>query len=195
VRASPSMSPDGATVYVGSFDGSLHAISASTGLKQWSTPLGGVIVAAASVAEDGTIYVGSFDQSIYALEPDGDILWSQALQGVQANDTAIGPNGWLYVSQKVGFANGIPPTGITDWTVDIGSTQGVGSDCPPLVAEDGRVFIVSADGNVFGLTAVGQFAWDTPAFVNAPAATSLAVGPEGTLYFGAKNGTLYAIGL
>jgi len=71
----------GDKVFVGSADGSLYAVDATsldvlwefkTGDKIWSTP-----------GWDGqTLYIGSFDRSVYAVESDsGNEIWSFATEG------------------------------------------------------------------------------------------------------------------
>ena len=42
VESSPELSPDGATVYVGSYDNKLYAVRTSDGTKLWEFLTGGV---------------------------------------------------------------------------------------------------------------------------------------------------------
>jgi hypothetical protein len=52
-------------VYIGSSDGNLYCLNASTGSKIWSYKTGYVVRSSPSVA-CGTVYVGSFDNKVYA---------------------------------------------------------------------------------------------------------------------------------
>jgi outer membrane protein assembly factor BamB len=54
------------TVYIGSEDGSVYALNASTGQVQWSHPTGGSVLGSPSVTA-GSVYIGSGDGSVYAL--------------------------------------------------------------------------------------------------------------------------------
>lgn len=65
VASSPALGSDG-TVYVGSSDSSLYALSADGALK-WKFPTGGA-VSSPVLGSDGTLYVGSWDHYVYALE-------------------------------------------------------------------------------------------------------------------------------
>lgn len=67
-------------VYVGSEDGSLYALDAASGRKQWSyrteSSLGGFLKSSPAVVK-GVVYVGSFDYSLYALDAaSGRKQWS-----------------------------------------------------------------------------------------------------------------------
>ncbi len=73
VLSSPVM-VDG-TVYVGSHDGNLYALSAQTGEKKWAFPTNGPVVSSPTVY-DGVVYFGSMDASLYAVDAtNGEQLW------------------------------------------------------------------------------------------------------------------------
>jgi hypothetical protein len=69
VRPSPAV-VDG-TVYVGSNDNSVYALSAGDGTEQWSFDTGAGVGSSSAVV-DGTVYVGSDDNSVYAIAPQSD---------------------------------------------------------------------------------------------------------------------------
>ena len=52
-------------VYVGSLDGNMYALNASTGAKLWSYATGSYVESSPAVA-NGVVYVGSDDGSVYA---------------------------------------------------------------------------------------------------------------------------------
>jgi hypothetical protein len=62
-RSSPAVA-DG-KVYVGSEDGCVYCLNASTGEKIWSYTTGGNVNSSPAVA-DGKVYVGSYDYNVYA---------------------------------------------------------------------------------------------------------------------------------
>jgi len=63
--SSPIIGSNG-IIYVGSYEGNLHAIS-SSGSPLWSFAAGGPICSSPSIDLDGTIYIGSNDGSLYAI--------------------------------------------------------------------------------------------------------------------------------
>jgi len=70
VTGGPVGSEGGGTVYVGSSDGHLYALDASTGEERWSFETDGEVISSPAVV-DGTVYVGSNDGHLYALtEPE-----------------------------------------------------------------------------------------------------------------------------
>jgi outer membrane protein assembly factor BamB len=57
-------------LYIGSDDGKIYALNASTGQQKWTFPTGGAVRTAPTVA-NGVLYVGSNDGSVYALTLPG----------------------------------------------------------------------------------------------------------------------------
>jgi outer membrane protein assembly factor BamB len=81
VISSPALSKDGSTLYIGSFDGQLHALDAKTGLPKWSFQTGDHVYSSPALEEDadGTVkalYIGSADGMIYKVDPNGNEVWS-----------------------------------------------------------------------------------------------------------------------
>ena len=63
------MSPDGATVFVGSDDSKLYAVDFSSGNLKWSFTTGGDVYSDPTVSRDGaTVFVGSFDSKLFAVD-------------------------------------------------------------------------------------------------------------------------------
>jgi outer membrane protein assembly factor BamB len=58
-------------VYVGSNDGNVYALNASTGAKLWSYGTGYMVEGGVAVA-NGVIYVGSWNDRIYAFSLPGN---------------------------------------------------------------------------------------------------------------------------
>ena len=69
VASSPAIGSDG-TVYVGSYDNKLYALSGKTGVKLWEFVTGGPVCSSPAIGSDGTVYVGSFDKKLYAIKTD-----------------------------------------------------------------------------------------------------------------------------
>jgi outer membrane protein assembly factor BamB len=68
-------------VYVGSGDGGVYAINATTGQIVWKTVTGGAVNSSPEVA-NGVVYVGSSDGGMYAINATtGQIVWKLATGG------------------------------------------------------------------------------------------------------------------
>lgn len=65
-KSSPAVGSDG-TIYVGSDDDHLYAISPSDGSVKWRINLGADVRSSPTVGADGTVYVGSDDNKVWAI--------------------------------------------------------------------------------------------------------------------------------
>ena len=68
VWSGPAVSADGGTIFVGSNDYNLYALSATTGEQKWAFKTGMAVESSPAVGEDGTVYVPSWDGYVYAVE-------------------------------------------------------------------------------------------------------------------------------
>ena len=77
VASSPAIGVDG-TVYIGSDDGMLYAVSAD-GTLIWASDTGDDVRSSPSIAPDGTVYVGSHSRAVYALRggPPSETAWTK----------------------------------------------------------------------------------------------------------------------
>lgn len=83
---SPTLSPDGATVYAVDQDRIIYAFDTETGKLRWQTQ-GVASVVSPSVDADGTIYAGNADseQTLIALNPeDGSVKWAKNYDSLAA---------------------------------------------------------------------------------------------------------------
>ena len=86
-------------VYVGSADGNVYALNASTGAKLWSYHAGGIDSSPA--VANGVVYVGSADGSLYAFGlPDGGQS-KQATASQRSAPKALRPDFSLKPSKPV----------------------------------------------------------------------------------------------
>ncbi|MGB7900916.1 MAG: PQQ-binding-like beta-propeller repeat protein [Halobacteriota archaeon] len=141
-------------VYVGSFDGNVYALNATTGEKLWNYTTGGAVGDPAVV--NGVVYVAS-DDNIYAINATtGTQLWNYTTLGA-ASDPAV-VNGIVYVSAYVPgenqWVNGTvyainATTGTQLWNY---TTLG-GEDTSPAVA-NGVVYVGS---NSYGVNASNPY--------------------------------------
>ena len=102
--SAPTLSKDGATVYVGFSNGRLYALNTSDMSPKWPyyPPSGsiGSSIATPEVDDNENIYFGSDNNSIYALFADGSLKWEFNTGGVVAAKPAINENGVIYVGSN-----------------------------------------------------------------------------------------------
>lgn len=100
--SSPTVGPNG-SIYVGSTDGKLYAISIGGGLR-WTHTTDGAIYSSPAVSAEGNVYVCSQDGRLYALAQDGSELWSfetggfGAISGSIFASPATGDDGTIYIA-------------------------------------------------------------------------------------------------
>ncbi|HET6316528.1 MAG TPA: PQQ-binding-like beta-propeller repeat protein, partial [Chloroflexota bacterium] len=196
-HATPAVSPDGRTVYcpftVGmgpGAKGQLFALRAPTsgqdGQVVWTAELGsGTVQNTPTLASDGTLYVVNVNGVLSAIDfNDGRVKWTAQVgtsgtamfgQTVKVAP-AVGSDGTVYVACLTGSLYAVTPPsgsgnqGTIKWAFDFGQHLGQ----KPLVAMP-----VTAGPNR-GQDAIGS-------------ASSVTIGPDGTLYVGANNSNFYAI--
>jgi outer membrane protein assembly factor BamB len=111
------------TIYVGSPEGILYALQASTGITLWSYTTAGEIFSAPAVA-NGTVYFGSEDGNVYALKAStGTLLWKYK-SGLDVPTAPAVANGVVYVSSNDGHTYALnAATGAKLWTSGYNNTS------------------------------------------------------------------------
>ena len=100
VESSPAVA--NGVVYIGSDDGNLYALNASTGAKLWSYNSGHLLEKSSPAVANGVVYVGSSDDKIYALNAStGATLWSYNAGKTLVSSPAVA-NGMVYVGSTDG---------------------------------------------------------------------------------------------
>lgn len=157
-------------VYVGSDDGHLYAIDATSGRQRWMHRTDGPVSSSPAIA-GGRVYVLSYDGRLHALDArTGALQWKFATAGERRFE-ARGLHGMQPRTQT--FAD--------PYDVFLSS---------PVVA-DGLVIFGSSDGNVYAVDAVsGEQRWSfaTGDVVHASPAVA-----EGIVVIGSWDGRLYAL--
>lgn len=183
------------SIYVGSRDGNLYALSQATGAIRWTFATGDKIRTTPAF-DQGVVYIGSWDKLLYAIDAQtGKARWATPLGG-QIQSTALVANGLVYcASRKASVVALDAQTGELKWEHNYGSNIWVESS-PRLV---GDVIYIGSSGSKFvlGLNALtGQptaifpspdFHWSSPLVI------------RDTLYIGGesftpdKSGGLYSL--
>ena len=154
VRASPTFA-DG-VLYVASFEGTLNALDAATGVPIWSTPEECCVYDQAPVVDGGRVFQMRTDHTLTAYDAkDGTQLWSKPAFSV---GTIAASRGTLFYNEFPNVVALDEATGAQLWAtpVVVGATTGA-----PAVA-NGRVFVTHA--NLIALNAAtGAVVWTAPA--------------------------------
>jgi outer membrane protein assembly factor BamB len=106
MQSSPALA--GNRLYVGSDDGNLYAVDATSGAVVWAFPTGGPIVSSPAVATGGTepvIVVGSNDGNVYFVLDAGSSATQMATFPIGApvrSSPAIGADGTVYIGADDG---------------------------------------------------------------------------------------------
>ncbi|MBI4560816.1 MAG: PQQ-binding-like beta-propeller repeat protein [Candidatus Rokubacteria bacterium] len=202
--ASPTLSPDGSTVYVGSGDpnktpdGTLYALNSSDGTLKWKVKVSQVRASGAVVGSDGTVYVTGSGR-VNALDSSGTVLWQSEQNTAGSLTPALSYAGIVYVGTgPEGKIFAIDArNGDTLWSYQTGQNPDpegpeYGVLTAPAIGADGTVYVGSVDGKMYALKPDGTLLWayQTGASIveNSPA-----IGKDGTLYFSSMDKYLYAI--
>jgi outer membrane protein assembly factor BamB len=176
-------------VYIGSGEGWVYALNATTGDPVWSTPTRAGVVSSPAVV-GGIVFIGSNDGTVYALSArSGVVLWSTLTAAGLFSSPAVA-SGVVYSSSNGSLYALSAATGALLWNTPIGS--GSFSLSSPAVA-NGVVYIGSNNGAVYALSAAsGAVLWTGP--TGGPVYSSPAVA-NGGVYVGSYDHKLYAFHL
>ena len=185
---SPAISADG-TVYAGSYDGHLYAIS-SAGTQKWTLATGVVANSAPAIGADGTIYVGSDDYRLYAINPGGAKKWAFTTMSDVHSSPAIGADGTVYIGSGDNnlYAVGVAPPPRAPAKIPA-TTRPVWPMFHHDRAHTGRSeFDTRANTGILRWTfAIGEM----DEFDNIKPSPS--IGADGTVYIGSGDHNLYAV--
>ncbi len=204
-------------VYVGSDDGNLYALNASTGALLWQYTTGGSVYSAPTVSN--MVYFGSMDGNLYALDPGtGALVWKYTTaEGINSPAVGIGrgadlvffasedPNNWNEGTFYALYAS----TGTLMWSTSVGTSQNgyVGFSSPAFdFGKSGmpKVF-VDVNGNSQQMNHGALFCLDTPfggiywgdsvgGWASSPAvANGMVYNGTASSYYGHAPATLYAM--
>ncbi len=197
--------------YIGSGDGNLYALDATTGAERWRFPAARAITSSPAVAR-GTVYVGSRDNRFFAVNAGtGKLKW-KVTTGADAPLAWGFESGDLYTSSPA-WADGLVVFGSGDgnvYAVDDGTgavrwrfTTGGRVRSSPAIS-GGRVYVGSMDGTLYALNLEdgrqiwrfdteghtlrsGDFGFDRRTIQSSPAVAN------GRVFVGSRDGFLYAV--
>lgn len=181
--AAPNVAPDG-TIYVGSDDGRLYAVSPS-GRARWSIDGLGPY----AVARDGTVYAAS-SSDLCALDGEGRFTWRHSFPW-DLVPPMISSEGDLYgfdLVDRVRFGiYAMEPDGSRRRSFEAANLK---LGLPEAVLDGRRIYVVGHDTREGGsateylvaLDSHGEVIWKTPLGKNGFTRAIAGVGPSGTIY-------------
>lgn len=180
ISAAPAV-VDG-TVYVGSRDDTLYALSAASGDEEWRFETAGDVRSSPAVV-DGVAYVGSDDGRVYAVE-EGEELWRFGTgDAVRSSPTVV--DDVVYVGSQDDAVYAIDADGGTErWSFE---TEFWVESSPAVV--DGVVYVGSDDGRVYAIEE-GDPLWEFPTEDRVPGSPAVV---DGVVYVGSQDRRVYAL--
>lgn len=185
IESSPAIAGDG-TIYIGSSDGKLYAIS-SSGSVRWTYQTGSTIDSSPAIGSNGLVYVGSYDGGLYCIHPNGTLKWRFAAGGMIWSSPAIAADGTIYFGCMDSCLYAINPNGSLKWKYKSGGT--VWSS--PALDSEGNIYFGCGDAKFYCIKPDGTLKWtfDTGSAIDS----SPCVSKDGNIYFGSGDGYFYAV--
>lgn len=174
-------------LYVGSADGNLYALNATTGANLWNYSTNGAVDSSPAVI-DGAVYFGSLGGNVDALNAsNGSLLWSYDIGPVYSSPDVI--NGVVYIAADSTVYAFNALNGVKLWNNTISSAYWA-IESSPAVA-NGVLFIGSNNHNLYALNATnGKQLW---AYTTGLWVQSSPVVSNGVVYVESDDGNLYAL--
>ncbi len=148
---------NGDKLYLPALNHMLYAIDLANGKEVWGVDLGGAIVGAPTLSDDGILYVGTFSSDMQAINAEtGKLVWSNP---AKVNDWVWnGPaldGDTLYFGDMSGAFFAVNRSnGVTRWQIQAdGAIIGT-----PLVL-DGVIYFATEAGSVYAYSTEGTQTW------------------------------------
>jgi outer membrane protein assembly factor BamB len=215
-QKTPAIGSDG-TLYV-CIDAALVALDPADGSEVWSRDVrsGNFCANSAVVDRTGVIYIVSNDW-LHAFEPDGSPHWPQPfeltlLQEKSTSSPAIGADGTIYFGAEksgggfAGYVYAVNADGTLRWRYEVPGERHVRAS--PAIGSDGTIYVTTKafyDPDAGAQPALclafnpdGSIRWiyeiaPTAETIPADSYTSPAIGADGTIYFAAESGYVFAV--
>jgi outer membrane protein assembly factor BamB len=193
--ASPAVTPDG--LVIGAVGPQVVAVRDDTahGVLAWRFPVGELIEVSPAVTPDGTVVIGANDPFEYGISSAGQLLWRYRKDSWSYSSPVATPDGRVWFGDHRGVLNvldgatGAPLARHQPVTGPVDGSLGVWT--APAVDARGDVYWGTVSGHIYGYGPGGNQLFDLP--TGAVVDSYPALGPDGTLYLGSADGTVYAI--
>jgi len=182
ISSSPTV-VDG-TVYIGSDDTNIYAISAENGSEQWTYQTGDYVESEPAVVDD-TVYFGGIDGNMYALSAkDGTEQWTFKT-GEEVFSSPVVNDSTVYIGSNDNRIYALSAEdGIEQWS------HQVGDSVSSVAVEENSVF-VTGDDSVYALSAddgAEQWSFQADGIVQTKPAVV-----DSTVYVGSEDTNVYAL--
>jgi outer membrane protein assembly factor BamB len=177
----------------------------------WSLNLGTTIETSPAFILNGTLVIGGDDWAYYGITPPRDgagprIKWRFQTQGNLITSPVVDSDGTVFVTSMDGKIYALEPPKEAGqpvkvrWSFSSGARDDKGGfENAPAIDGEGNLYTAGNDGILYALdTKTGKVKWTFDGVARSGYRTnaifsSAAIGPDRTIYFGGKNGELYAI--
>lgn len=185
VSGTPSITPEG-HVAVGAQPGDL--VIAGGGQAVHRTRIGGAVRGSPLVLDDGSVVVAAYDGAVHRFDAEGRTMFRTPIPAVVRGAPAlvageiVVPSGaevlWMNLQGEI----------IRRVAIDGNITLG------PAGARDDAIWVLSERGTLFAIASSGRVASTTELGIRPSVASSLAIGPDGSVRFGSIDSGLICVG-
>ncbi|MDP8245920.1 MAG: PQQ-binding-like beta-propeller repeat protein [Candidatus Hinthialibacter antarcticus] len=201
--SAPAISPSGEIIF-SDHEGNVYSVD-SEGLENWNYQASrgeeNRIVAPMLVSESGQTYAVSWNNYMYSIRPNGALLWSTDIGGKLSSSPVLDTDGNIYVCTNDGsklVVEKYQPSSkrqVTEFSETIESNHNRVVSSPAIDTERNALYVGVSRTNDGALYAVDLGGMRRKFRVTLPKAvySSPAIGPDGTVYVGCLDGSLYAI--
>jgi outer membrane protein assembly factor BamB len=184
VVGQPVVGDDG-TVYVGSRDHYVYALTPTGGLR-WRRDLGADVYATPAL-HDGLLYVGSDANFFFVLDADdGEVRVHLRTEGDVDTGIAVGADGTAYFGAGAELW-AVGPDGTVRFRFRVNDKV----FSAPAVDDDGTVYFGAQDDHLYALAPDGTLRWSFQARNDIDSGP--VIGDDGTIYFGSDDHYVYAL--
>lgn len=201
--SAPALMPEGG-VAIADLEGNVYGVDAE-GLESWRfevrTSNEKRIIAPLLIDAEGQCYVPSWNQSLYAIRPNGGQRWSANIGGKLSSGAVLDAEGYIYVCSNDGgnlvvekYSSGSrSKRGEFRETLTTGQNRVVST--PAVDAERNQLYVGASrktDGALYGID-LDDMSRAFRVRLDKAVYSSPAIGPDGTVYAGCLDGSLYAV--
>ncbi|WP_083763919.1 PQQ-binding-like beta-propeller repeat protein [Syntrophobacter fumaroxidans] len=182
--SSPAMGADGSVIIT---EGANILSINPDGTHKWIFSPGSRIQAVPAIGKDGMVYAVTENAVLYAIDGYGIARWCFELKSKQMNcSSTLDPDNTIFILfDRILYA--VNTTGCIQWSLD----KILSSSAP---GTDGIVY-VTADSRICAAGFNGTLKWSFPISDRLDSAPPPAVGFDGRIYLGRRDGRIDAIGL